>query len=67
MQGSEGGPKVLQCTLDEAFMLLSYPEEDSPEWRAVLTEASKSLQKAIRDSKTFEPGTIEQYLVKLPQ
>ena len=64
--GSEAGLPTVTCGLEDVSMLLAHGEKDRPEWRAVVSSAAKALQKAVRDTKTFEPGSTEELMVRSP-
>ena len=54
------------CGLEDVSMLLAHGEKDRPEWRAVVSSAVRALQKAVQDSKAFEPGSTDNLMVRTP-
>lgn len=62
--GGNAEPPELQCTLDDVFMLVAHDETNRPEWREVVAKEVEAMQQAITNSKTFEPCSLQQYMVR---
>ncbi len=59
-----GEPPTLQCTLDDVFLLIAHSENSNPAWQASVGKAVEGMQKAMRNSKAFEPAAHSQYMVR---
>ena len=62
--GATGEPPTLQCTLEEVFLLIAHSENSKPAWQSSVGEAVEGLQKAMRDSRAFEPAEHSHYMVR---